>query len=116
MQGSKQAKLEKETIKEHSNLALPFNYVQIKIIIAFLNDTVHRWINFDEIRRSSSGYPVWRTKTAAHVQCDSLFLAYSITNRMALEVLLERTLPGCQLREEDFLNLLVHGFCHFIKI
>ena len=94
---------------------LPFNYVQIKIVIAFLNDTVHKLINFDEIRWSSSGYPVWRIKTAAYVQCDCLFLAYSITNRMALDVLLVHTLLSCQLREADFLNLLLHGFCHFVK-
>lgn len=115
VQGSKQAKLEEETIKEHSDLTLSFNYVQIKIIIAFLNDTVHKSINFYEIRWSSSGYSLWRIKTAAYVQCDCLFLAYSITNRMALEVLLEHSLLSCQLREEDFLKLLPHGFCHFVK-
>lgn len=92
VQGSKQVKLEEETIKEHSNLIPPFNYVQIKIVTAFLNDMVHKLINFDKIRWLSSGYPVWRIKTAAYVQCDCFFLAYSITNRMALEVLLEHTL------------------------
>lgn len=34
-------------------------------------------INFYEIRWSSSGYPVWRSKAAAYAQCDSLFLPYS---------------------------------------
>lgn len=115
VQGGKQAKLEEETIKEYSNLTLPFNDVQIKIIKAFLNDTVHKLINFDEVKRSFSGYPVWRIKTAAYVQCDCLFLAYSVTNRIALEVLLEHTLLSFQLRKEDFSNLLLHGFCHFVK-
>ena len=89
--------------------------MQIKIVIAFLNYTVHKLINFYGIRWSSSGYPVWSIKTAAYVQCGCLFLAYSITNEMALEVLLEHTLLRCQLREDDFLNLLLHGFCCFIR-
>lgn len=38
-----------------------------------------------------------------------------IANRVALEVLLEHTLLSCQLREEGFLNLILHGICHFGK-
>lgn len=38
-----------------------------------------------------------------------------ITNRMVLEVLLEHNLLSCQLREEDFLNLSLRGFCQLVK-
>lgn len=92
-----------------------FNYVHLKIVTAFLIDRVHKLMNFYEVRRFFSGYPVWRSKTAAYVQCGCLLLPCSITDRMMLEVLLECSSLNCQLKEEDFLNLSLCGFCCFLK-
>lgn len=58
IQGSMQAKLEEETVKEHSILRLPFNCVQIlkiDIKIAFLNDTIHSLIHFKKTKCSLVG-------------------------------------------------------------